>query len=228
MEYVFSPADPPSVEVSGTIKRFPVHRIFCVGRNYAEHAGEMGANPDLEQPFFFSKPPDAVVPEGSFLDYPAATQNLHHAVQLVVALAEGGSRIEREKAFEKIFGYAVGIDLTRRDLQSKAKKKGHPWDTWNGFDHSAPCGAIHSVSEIGHPRQGIISLEINGEPRQQGNLDQMIWGIPDMISILSGHFRLIPGDLIYTGTPAGVGPVLEGDMLQGRIEGIGSLEITFR
>ncbi len=193
MNFVFNPKPQAFVEIAGASEYFPVHRIYCVGRNYAEHALEMGADPEREEPFFFCKPADAVVPSGSFLDYPSATQNLHHEIELVAALHKGGRNIPQNDALDHVFGYAVGLDLTRRDLQAEAKKKGRPWDSAKAFDHSAPCSAI-----------------------------------PEVIMKLSQMFELVPGDLIFTGTPAGVGPVQSGDLLQGRIESIGELEITFR
>ena len=228
MNFVFNPKPQAFVEIAGASEYFPVHRIYCVGRNYAEHALEMGADPERDEPFFFCKPADAVVPSGSFLDYPSATQNLHHEIELVAALHKGGRNIPQSDALDHVFGYAVGLDLTRRDLQAEAKKKGRPWDSAKAFDHSAPCSAIRPSSAIGNPQQGFIELDVNGSTRQKGDLAQMIWAIPEVIMKLSQMFELVPGDLIFTGTPAGVGPVQSGDLLQGRIESIGELESTFR
>ena len=228
MNFVLNPKPQAFVEIAGASDYFPVHRIYCVGRNYAEHALEMGAGPELEEPFFFCKPADAVLPSGSFLDYPCATQDLHHEIELVAALHKGGRDIPKSNALDGVYGYAVGLDLTRRDQQAEAKKKGRPWDSAKAFDHSAPCSAIRPSSAIGHPQQGFIELDVNGSTRQKGDLEQMIWNIPEVIMKLSQMFELVPGDLIFTGTPAGVGPVQSGVLLQGRIESIGELEITFR
>ncbi len=228
MNFIFPPHAPSFVDVEGLSGYFPVHRIYCVGRNYAEHALEMGADPDREEPFFFCKPADAVVPHGCFLDFPSVSQNLHHEIELVVALQKGWKDIGFEEALDCVFGYAVGIDLTRRDLQGAAKKMRRPWDSGKAFDESAPCSAIRPATAIGHPQKGTISLDVNGETRQYGDLEQMIWKIPEVIMKLSQLFQLAPGDLIYTGTPAGVGPLQSGDLVHGRIEAIGELGITFR
>lgn len=214
-----------SVPISGTDARFPVRRIYCVGRNYAEHAREMGHDPVREAPFFFAKPADAVVENGAVVAYPQRTDNLHHEIELVVALDKGGEQIPVEQALEHVFGYAVGIDLTRRDLQKQAKEKGRPWDTAKGFDHSAPVSAIHGADDIGHPQKGRIWLDVNGENRQQGDLNELIWSVPESIAELSTLFRLEPGDLIFTGTPAGVGPVVAGDRLTGGIDGLDEIAI---
>ena len=207
---------------------FPVRRIYCVGRNYAAHAREMGHDPDREPPFFFMKPADALTEDGSTLPYPPATAELHHEVELVVALAKGGTNIPEDKALECVFGYTVGLDMTRRDLQGEAKKKGRPWDTGKGFDHSAPIGALRVASSIGHPANARISLSVNGVNRQDGNINQMIWNVPETISYLSGLFELQPGDLIFTGTPDGVAAVGPGDVLECGIEGIATLKITYK
>ena len=228
MNFVFNPKPQAFVEITGASDYFPVHRIYCVGRNYAEHALEMGADPEREEPFFFCKPADAVVPSGSFLDYPSATQNLHHEIELVAALHKGGRYIPQSDALDHVFGYSVGLDLTRRDLQAEAKKKGRPWDSAKAFDHSAPCSAIRTSSSIGHPHRGFSELDVNGSTRQKGDLAQMIWVLPEVIMKLSQMCALVPGELIFSGTPAGVGPVQSGDLLKGRIESIGELEITFR
>ena len=226
MDFAFSP--PPQAFVPVTNDRlFPVRRIYCVGRNYAAHAREMGHDPDREPPFFFMKPADALTEDGSTLPYPPATAELHHEVELVVALAKGGTNIPEDKALECVFGYTVGLDMTRRDLQGEAKKKGRPWDTGKGFDHSAPIGALRVASSIGHPVNARISLSVNGVNRQDGNINQMIWNVPETISYLSGVFELHPGDLIFTGTPDGVASVGPGDALEWAIEGIATLNITY-
>lgn len=226
MSYEFAPPMAPSVEIAGASTRFPVHRIYCVGRNYAAHAREMGADPAREPPFFFSKPADAVVPNGAPVPYPPRTANLHHEIELVVAIGEGGRNIPVASALAHVFGYAVGNDLTRRDLQAAAKDKGQPWDTSKGFDHSAPLSAIRRVADVGHPARGAIWLEVNGQPRQRADLCEMIWSVPEIVSELSTLYELKPGDLVFTGTPAGVGPLARGDSLVGGIEGLDTLRTT--
>jgi fumarylpyruvate hydrolase len=215
-----------TVTVADADAAFPVARVFCVGRNYAEHAIEMGHDPDREPPFFFMKPANAVVPPGR-LPFPTHTQELHHEIELVVALGEGGRDIPVEGALDHVFGYAVGLDMTRRDMQAVAKQAGRPWDMAKGFDESAPTGSIRSVEDIGHPTKGAIWLRVNGEPRQEGDLDQQIWKVPEMISHLSTLVALRPGDLIMTGTPKGVGRVEPGDRLDGHIDGVGDLNISY-
>ncbi len=207
---------------------FPVRRIYCVGRNYAAHAREMGSNPEREPPFFFCKPADAVVANHSSIPYPAETNELHHEVELVVALGKGGSRISVDSALNCVFGYALGIDLTRRDLQNQAKKQCRPWDTAKAFDQSAPITAIHTVADCGHINRGEISLSVNGELRQQGDVSDLIWSIPEIIAQLSTLFELKPGDLIFTGTPSGVGPIQAGDQVSASVKGIELLEIQFK
>jgi len=202
---------------------FPVRRIYCVGRNYAEHAREMGHDPDREPPFFFGKPADSLVTGGADTPYPANTQDFQFEVELVVALAEGGSNLAPEAIPAKIFGYAVGIDMTQRDVQSVAKKAGRPWDMSKGFDHSAPVGDLIPATRIGHPSRGVITLKVNGVEKQRGDISDLIWPIADAIAYLSNWVELKPGDLIFTGTPAGVGPVLRGDLLEGAVEGVGSV-----
>ncbi len=226
MSYAFPPPAPAVVDIAGSAAHFPVHRIYCVGRNYAAHVREMGANPEREPPFFFSKPADAVVTGGAAVMYPARTADLHHEIELVVAIGKGGRDIARERALEHVFGYAVGIDLTRRDLQAEAKKNGKPWDTAKGFDQSAPIGAIHPVAVTGHPTHGRIWLDVNGTTRQQGDLSELIWSVPETIAELSTFFALAPGDLIFTGTPAGVGAVKPGDRLEGGVDGVGKVATT--
>jgi len=206
----------PTVAVAGTTSLFPVRRIFCVGRNYPEHAREMGATDLRAPPFFFSKPADAVMANGSAVPFPSRTSDLHHEIELVVALGAG----------REIFGYAVGNDLTRRDVQSEMKKTGKPWDTAKGFDHSAPITPIAPASGIGHPARGRIWLEVNGELRQDGDIADMIWGVPEVIAELSTWFELMPGDLVFTGTPAGVGRLNPGDRVRGGVDGVGLLEHT--
>ena len=228
MTYVFPPHAQPSLPVAGSAARFPVRRIFCVGRNYADHAREMGAADQasgLEPPFFFMKPGDAVVGgEGEIsVSYPPITKNLHHEVEMVVALGAGGANVTVDAAKGLIFGYAVGFDLTRRDIQGKAKEKGHPWDMGKGFDQSAVCSEIHPVSAVAHPASGRIWLKVNGETRQDGDLAAMGWKVADIIANLSTMVRLEAGDLIYTGTPAGVGPIVPGDLLTAGVEGVGTL-----
>jgi len=215
--------DQTSLAISGRTDRFPVRRIYCVGQNYADHAREMGSDPDREKPFFFMKPADAVVPTGSTLAYPPRTSDLHHEVELVVALGRGGSNVPVEKAEALIFGHAVGIDLTRRDLQAEAKKTGRPWDLSKGFDHSAPIGDLAPGVP---PGAGQISLTVDGELRQQGDLADMIWNVAEIIAELSTYVELAAGDLIFTGTPAGVGPVRPGEIVRGYIEHVPAIEIT--
>lgn len=225
MDYVIAAPPQAAVAVSGG-GAFPVRRIYCVGRNYAAHAREMGADPSREAPFFFCKPADAVQPDGAAVPYPSATADLHHEIELVVAIGVGGADIPADQALEHVFGYGVGVDLTRRDLQNAAKKKGHPWDMAKGFDRSAPCSALRRVADVGHPATGEIALSVNGAPRQKGDLSDMIWNVAETIAYLSGLVRLEPGDLIYTGTPEGVGPVVRGDRIDGHVAGVGSISIV--
>ena len=226
MSYEFAPPMAPSVEIAGSSTRLPVHRIYGVGRNYAAHAREMGADPVREPPFFFAKPADAVVPNGAAVPYPSRTANLHHEIELVLAIGEGGRNIPVANALAHVFGYAVGNDLTRRDLQAAAKDRGQPWDTAKGFDHSAPITAIRRVADVGHPARGAIWLEVNGQPRQRADLCEMIWSVPEIVSELSTLFELKPGDLVFTGTPAGVGPVVRGDSIVGGVDGLDTLRTT--
>jgi fumarylpyruvate hydrolase len=213
--------------IRGETATFPVRRIYCVGRNYADHAVEMGHNPQREPPFFFSKPADAIVVDGASIAYPRATQDLHHEIELVVAIGVGGADITEADALKHVFGYAVGIDLTRRDIQAEAKKLARPWDLAKGFDQSAPMSALRRASEIGHPVSGRIWLAVNREQRQQGDLAQQIWAVPETIAFLSRFVRLEPGDLIMTGTPAGVGAIEIGDSVTGGIDGIGEVSVRF-
>jgi fumarylpyruvate hydrolase len=225
-DYVFAPPTQPAVKVEGETRLFPVRRIFCVGRNYADHAREMGADPTRELPFFFCKPADALVADGSVIPYPPQTQDLQHEIELVVAIAKGGSNIAREDALSHVFGYGVGIDLTRRDLQQEAKDKKRPWDWGKGFDNSAPISALRKISEIGHPAAGRIHLSVNGAVKQDGDLSQLIWPVADVIAFISQSMRLEAGDLIYTGTPAGVAAVGPGDVLKGEVAGVASLTVN--
>ncbi|MEO8314065.1 MAG: fumarylacetoacetate hydrolase family protein [Pseudomonadota bacterium] len=222
--YVFAPPARVSTPVRDSNDRFPVRRIFCVGRNYADHVREMGGDPRSEAPIFFTKPADALVPGGSSVPYPPGTRNLHHEVELVVALHRGGTRIPATSALAHVYGYAVGNDLTRRDLQSQARARGQPWDMAKGFDASAQISRIHPVERFGHPSRNVIWLKVNGEQRQHSTLDQMIWSVPEIISSLSALVELQPGDLIYTGTPEGVGALLPGDVVTAGIEGLDELE----
>lgn len=216
--------DQAMLAISGSADRFPVRRIYCVGQNYADHAREMGADPERQNPFFFMKPADAVVPTGSTLAYPLRTNNLHHEVELVIALGRGGRNVGVDEAEALIFGHAVGIDLTRRDLQAEAKKAGRPWDLSKGFDHSAPIGALVPTAP---PRAGQISLSVGGELRQRSDLALMIWNVHEIIAELSTYVDLAPGDLIFTGTPAGVGPIQPGETVRGELDGVPAIEISF-
>ncbi|HEX7003559.1 MAG TPA: fumarylacetoacetate hydrolase family protein [Trueperaceae bacterium] len=228
MNYVIPSPPTPVLEVRGKDAGFPVRRIYCVGRNYADHAVEMGHDPDKEPPFFFTKPADAIVPGGGEVPFPVATEELHHEIELVVALAGGGSDIKTEDALQHVYGYGVGLDMTRRDLQAVAKKMGRPWDMAKGFDRSAPISALVTAAEIGHPEAGAIWLEVDGERRQNGDLAQQIWKVPETIAYLSTLVTLAPGDLIMTGTPAGVNAVAPGSSLHGHIDGIGEIEVRYR
>ena len=223
--YVIPPPPQASLAVAGSTKRFPIRRIWCVGRNYLEHIKEMGQD-EREPPFFFAKPADAVVPDGSTVPYPSLTSDLHFEVELVVALKSGGRNIPTEKALDTIWGYGVGIDLTRRDLQIASREIKRPWEIGKAFDASAPCGALRPVSEVGHPSKGFIRLKSNGKVRQDGDLSQMIWNTPEVISKLSEMVALEAGDIIMTGTPAGVGQTVAGDKLECEIEGVGTLTVT--
>ena len=219
-----SPVTLPVVESN---KVFPVGRIYCVGRNYAEHAREMGHDPDREPPFFFMKPADAVVLSGATVPYPQITKDLHHEIEMVVAIGKGGADIPVEKALDHVFGYGVGLDMTRRDIQGEAKKMGRPWEMGKAFDNSAPCTALKTVAMVGHPAKGAIWLKVNGKFTQRGDLAEMIWNVPETIAYLSKLVTLRAGDLIMSGTPAGVGPVQPGDVLEGHVDGVGDLTVTY-
>jgi fumarylpyruvate hydrolase len=224
--YVIDPPERASLAVRGTEARFPVHRIYCVGRNYAAHAVEMGHDPDKEPPFFFQKSPTCLVTDGKPIPYPTETSDFHHEIELVVALSKGGRDIAAEDALGHVWGYAVGLDMTRRDIQSELKKAGRPWSTAKSFDGAAPCGELVPATEIGHPDHGAIWLDVNGARRQEGALEQMIWKVPETIALLSRLFELRPGDLIMTGTPAGVGALLPGDTVHGHVDGVGDLRLS--
>ena len=225
--YVIPPPPAVTVPVAGDEARFPVRRIYCVGRNFAEHAREMGHDPGREPPFFFAKPADALVTDGRF-PYPPASADVHHEIELVVALGRGGRDIPVARALDCVWGYAVGLDMTRRDRQAEAKRAGRPWDVAKGFDASAPISPLVPAARIRHPTRGAIWLDVNGARRQEGDLAQLIWTIDETVSYLSGLFTLAPGDLVFTGTPAGVGPVAVGDRLHGHVDGVGELlvEVT--
>ena len=226
MKYLFPPIEQPSVEIEGRAERFPVRRIYCVGRNYEAHAREMGGDPNREPPFFFTKPADAIVPNHATIPYPSRTKNFHHEIELVVAIGRGGRDIPSSSALDHVFGYATGNDLTRRDLQFEARDKGRPWDTGKAFDRSAAITRIRPASAVGHIASGSIWLEVNGEMRQKADVRDLIWSVPELVVELSTLFELQPGDLIYTGTPAGVGPVKPGDVMRGSIDGLDVLETT--
>ena len=223
--YVISPPAAPSLPVAGSSKLFPVRRVWCVGRNYLEHIREMG-NDEREPPFFFAKPSDALVRDSATIPYPSLTKDLHFEVELVVALQSGGRNIPTGQANDCIWGYGVGIDLTRRDLQIASRNIKQPWEIGKFFDNSAPCSALRPASEIGHPSKGRITLRVNGKLRQEGDLAQMIWNVPETISKLSEMVELAAGDVIFTGTPSGVGPVVEGEKMECEVEGVGRLSIT--
>ncbi len=216
---------PPVVTlpVEGSEDTFPVRRIWCVGRNYAAHAREMGSDPDREPPFFFQKPTDAIVQNGDPIPYPPGTGNLHYEIELVVAIGKAGLKIPAVEALDYVFGYAVGLDMTRRDLQNAAKETGRPWEMGKAFDYSAPCTAIRPASVIGHPDRGAIWLKVDGETRQESDINHLIWDVPETIAHLSELVELQPGDLIYTGTPEGVGPVVAGEVMEGHVDGVGDL-----
>lgn len=225
VNYVITPAIVPCLQVLGSSLRYPVNRIFCVGRNYAKHSVEMGYDPDREAPFFFQKSADSILVEEQDFVYPEKTTEVHHEVELVVALKTGGKNLSRSEATSNIYGYAVGLDMTRRDLQAELKSMGRPWEISKSFDGSAPCSAIARTEDIGHPTKGEISLEKNGSRCQEGDLQQMIWKVPEVIVYLSEFLTLMPGDLVFTGTPSGVGAVQRGDTLKCAIAGVNTLTI---
>lgn len=223
--FAITPPAIPSLAIAGSSERFPLRRVFCVGRNYAAHAREMGNDPDREPPFFFTKPADAVVPAAGTLPYPPATRDMHHEIEMVVALGKGGANVAAADALSLVWGYGVGIDLTRRDLQAVAKEMSRPWDMAKGFDASAPCSELHPVAQVGHPSGARIWLEVNGTVKQDGNLDEMIWPVADVIAHLSRYVTLMPGDLIFTGTPSGVGPLVPGDRVRGGLDGVAGFQL---
>jgi fumarylpyruvate hydrolase len=225
MKYAIPAPPQVAVPVDGG-DPFPVRRIYCVGRNYAAHAREMGHDPDREPPFFFMKPADAILQNRSTMPYPPMTKDLHHEIEMVVAIAEGGVNISEDKALNHVFGYGVGLDMTRRDVQGEAKKLGRPWDFGKGFDASAPCARLSPVSKVGHISKGAIWLKVNGEVRQKSDIDMLIWSVPECIAFVSKYMRLDPGDLIYSGTPEGVAAVKKGDKLVGHVDGLEELEVT--
>lgn len=225
-QYTFAPPAETLIPVVGSDALFPVRRIYCVGRNYAEHAREMGVDPDREPPFFFSKPRDAVVPSGGNIPFPPATNNLQHEVELVVAMAKGGKDIPEAEALSHVYGYATGIDFTRRDLQMIAREKCHPWEPGKGMDHGAPITGIVPATAGTPAADAAIWLKVNGETRQSARLNQVIWSVPEVISRLSHYFELAPGDLIFTGTPGGVSTVVRGDSLTCGIDGLPELEVV--
>ncbi len=224
-DFAFAPPAAPSAEIAGSAQRLPIHRIYCVGRNYADHVREMGADPEREPPVFFSKPADALVANGAAIPYPSRTSNFHHEIELVVAIGRAGRDIQQDRALDYVFGYAVGNDLTRRDLQAASKQKGLPWDTSKGFDFSAPLAAIRPASR-GHVSKGRIWLSVNGQLRQESDISEMLWSVPAVIAELSTLFELKPGDLIFTGTPAGVGVLKPGDRIEGGVDGLEVLRNT--
>ena len=227
MSYAIKFRATPALPVAESNQAFPVGRIYCVGRNYAEHAREMGHDPEREPPFFFMKPADAIVQNGATLPYPQATKDLHHEIEMVVAIGRDGADIPVAKALDHVFGYGVGLDMTRRDLQGEAKKMGRPWEMGKAFDNSAPCTALKTVAMMGHPATGAIWFKVNGKIVQKGDLSEMIWNVPETISYLSKLITLKAGDLILSGTPAGVGPVKAGDKLEGHVDGVGDLTVTY-
>lgn len=223
-DFAIQPPSIPSMPVAGSTQVFPVRRVYCIGRNYAAHTIEMGGDPDRDPPFFFQKNPDNLDASGEF-PYPVKSTDVHHELEMIVALKSGGTDIPVERALEHVYGYGIGLDMTRRDLQGEAKDLRRPWEIGKAFERSAPCGPLHPVSAVGHPAKGAVELLVNGETRQRGDLDQMIWKVPEMIAYLSEYFELAAGDVIMSGTPSGVGPVVRGDAMEGRIEGLGVLTV---
>jgi fumarylpyruvate hydrolase len=223
--YVFEPPQRPSLPIQGSELRFPVRRVYCIGRNYAAHTIEMGGDPNREPPFFFQKNPDNLDVSGEF-PYPVKSSDVHHELEMVVALSSGGVNIPVENALDHVYGYGVGLDMTRRDLQGEAKDLRRPWEIGKAFERSAPCGALVPAAQIGHPAAGLVQLKVNGTVRQTGDLGQMIWKVPEMISYLSDYFELAAGDVIMSGTPSGVAAVARGDVMEAEIAGVGALRVT--
>ena len=223
-KYAIEVPEVVALPVAGTDAKFPVRRVYCIGRNYAAHAIEMGHDPDRDDPFFFQKNPNNLDPSGDF-PYPPQSSDVHHEAEIAVALKSGGTDIPVDTALDHVFGYALSLDMTRRDLQGVAKKMGRPWEIGKAFERSGPIGPIHPVADVGHPSEGAITLKVNGEVKQQGDLNQMIWKVPEMISYLSEYFELAPGDVILSGTPSGVGPVQKGDLMELSTEGLGSITV---
>lgn len=223
-EYVITAASRPSLPVKATTAVFPVRRVYCIGRNYAAHTIEMGGDPNREPPFFFQKNPDNLNTSGRF-PYPAKSSDVHHEIEMLVALKSGGTNIAVEQALDHVYGYAVSLDMTRRDLQGEAKELRRPWEIGKAFEASAPCGELVPASEIGHPDNGLIQLKVNGELRQTGDLNQMIWKVPEMIAYLSEYFELAAGDVILSGTPSGVAAVVKGDVMEAEVENVGSIRV---
>nr|WP_216600016.1 fumarylacetoacetate hydrolase family protein [Sphingomonas sp. AP4-R1] len=226
MTFVVPPLETVTVPVASSTDLFPVRRIFCVGRNYSDHVKEMGGDPERNPPFFFSKPADAIVPSGATVRYPTLTKEFHYEIELVVAIGKPAFQISPEEANNHIYGYAVGIDLTRRDIQMAALKAGLPWDFGKAFDESAPCAPIHPISQTGVIEDARIWLKVNGETKQDARTADLIWSVPELLSTLSHGIALKPGDLVYTGTPAGVAAIVTGDRIEGGVEGLGDIEIT--
>lgn len=226
--YLFEPPPPVSVEIAGRDARFPVNRIFCVGRNYAAHVREMGFDPDREAPCYFTKASCCIAPSGSTIPYPPATDDYHHEIELVAAIGKAGYELPEDEALSVVFGYACGLDMTRRDLQIASRESKGPWDIGKDFENAAVIGPIRPAADIGHPDRGRIELRVNGEQRQDSDLANLIWPVPAIIAHLSTYYRLEPGDLIYTGTPDGVGPVRPGDRITGSVEGVGEIELVCR
>lgn len=223
-EFAINPPAQVTIPIEGSDQVFPVRRVYCIGRNYAAHAIEMGHDPDREPPFFFQKNPDNLYVADTF-PYPAQTSDVHHEIEMIVALKSGGTNIPVEKALDHVWGYGVGLDMTRRDLQGIAKEMGRPWEIGKAFEKSAPISAIKPASDVGHPSSGLVQLKVNGKPKQTGDLNQMIWKVPEMIAYLSDYFELAAGDVIMTGTPSGVGPVVKGDVMECHVEGVGDLTV---
>ena len=225
-DYLFPPPEQVSVAIADSDNRYPVNRVFCVGRNYAAHVQEMGFDPNREEPFYFTKSPSSIIPTGSEIPYPAGTENFHHEMELVVAIDKPGFEISVDEALSLVFGYACGLDMTRRDLQLAARDKGRPWCLGKDIENGAVIEPIQPAEKIGHPAAGRIWLTVNGETRQDSDLAKLIWSVPEVVAHLSRFYRLVPGDLIYTGTPEGVAPVLAGDRIEGGIDGVGSISLS--